>query len=106
MDFTLDDLREAADAKYGSFLIHGVGPSGMTVELVNALRLPKEVRDRLNKLEEDKSIGAEESIPEILKMIAKTPKQGDALLKALDGDLAIMALIFENYSKGTQAGEA
>ena len=107
MSFTLDDLRDAAEAKYGNFVIGNVGPKGIDVELVNALRLKKEARKALQALEDaSTNEDAEERMFETIRLIARTKAQADALLKELDGDLAVLALILEQYGSETQMGEA
>ena len=107
MGFTLDDLRDAAEAKYGNFVIGNVGPKGIDVELVNALRLKKEARKALQALEDSPTNeDTEERMFETIRLIARTKGQADALLKELDGDLAVLALILEQYGSETQMGEA
>ncbi|MEU7570332.1 phage tail assembly protein [Micromonospora sp. NPDC049240] len=103
---SLDDIRAAAEAKYGSLDI----PLGsLTVRLLNPLRLSKKNRDALtsvqNRLDED---GADQEVllREALTVIAEHPTQAKALLKEIGEDLAVMATIFERYAAGTQAGEA
>ena len=107
MGFTLDDLRDAAEAKYGNFVIGNVGPKGIDVELVNALRLKKEARKALQALEDaSTNEDTEERMFETIRLIARTKEQANALLKELNGDLAVLALILEQYGSETQMGEA
>ena len=108
MGFTLDDLRDAAEAKYGNFVIGNVGPKGIDVELVNALRLKKEARKALQALEDgsENRDDTEERMFETIRLIARTKEQANALLKELNGDLAVLALILEQYGSETQMGEA
>ena len=107
MGFTLDDLRDAAEAKYGNFVIGNVGPKGIDVELVNALRLKKEARKALQALEDaSTNEDTEERMFETMRLIARTKEQANALLKELNGDLAVLALILEQYGSETQMGEA
>lgn len=110
--FTLDDIREAAEKKYGSFDIElGDGE----VSLLNPLRLPKAKRDALIALqdqldsagEDDESKVDEEALlDDMIGLVAATPGQAKALLKALNGDLAMKVTIFNEYGQSTQAGEA
>ena len=109
--FTLDDIRAAAEAKYGSTDIE-VG--GRTVRLLNPLRLKKKNRDALMAVQ--KRLDAEDTdaaeldqeklLSDAIGLVAETPAQAKALLDAVDGDLAVLAEIFETYGRGTQAGEA
>ncbi|OKI45112.1 phage tail assembly protein [Micromonospora sp. CB01531] len=105
---TLDSIRAAAEAKYGSLDIE-LGTE--TVRLLNPLRLAKAnrdalmaVQDRLNDKDDDADQA--EMLTEALRLVAESKVKGDKLIKALDGDLALLAEVFESYVKGTQAGEA
>ncbi|WP_406192354.1 phage tail assembly protein [Streptomyces griseus] len=105
--FSLDDIRAAADAKYGSTDIQL--DEKTTVHLLNPLRLPKAKRDELTTIQDRMDAdGAdqEDLLAEAIVLIADHPKKGEALIKAVAGDLAVLAQIFETYSEGTQAGEA
>ncbi|MDX3405155.1 phage tail assembly protein [Streptomyces sp. ME02-6977A] len=105
--FTLDNIRAAADAKYGSTDIEV--DEKTTVHLLNPLRLPKEKRDQLVALQDkmdDDGADQEQVISDALRLVADHPKKAEALLAAVDGDLAVLAQIFETYGKGSQVGEA
>ncbi|AKY03326.1 tail assembly chaperone [Streptomyces phage Aaronocolus] len=104
--YSLDSIREAAEAKYGSTDIDlGNG----VVRLLNPLRLPKTKRDELaslqDKLEQD-GVDQETVLSDAIVLVAESESKGKALLKAVGGDLAVLAEIFETYGKGTQVGEA
>jgi hypothetical protein len=104
--FSLDQIREAAEAKYGSTDI-SLGDS--VVRLLNPLRLPKTKRDALTKLQdnlEKDGSDQEQILSDAIVLVAETEAKGKALLKAVGGDLAVLAEIFETYGKGTQVGEA
>jgi hypothetical protein len=105
--FTLDDIRDAAEAKYGATEIQL--DANTTVRLLNPLRLPKVKRDELtsiqDRLEED-GVDQEQVLTDAIRLVAETKGQADKLLKAVNGDLAVLAQIFETYGKGTQVGEA
>ncbi|MEV1109935.1 phage tail assembly protein [Micromonospora sp. NPDC049751] len=105
---TLDSIRAAAEAKYGSLDIE-LGDE--TVRLLNPLRLSKANRDallavqsRLNAEDDDADQG--ELLTEALRLVVDGKTKADKLIKALGGDLALLAEVFESYVKGTQAGEA
>lgn len=103
---TLDSIRAAAEAKYGSTDIE-IGEA--TVVLTNALRLSKERRSRLISLQEDmKADGADqvELLREALRTVILDNATADVLLAEVGEDLALLSQIFETYGEGTQAGEA
>jgi hypothetical protein len=108
--FTLDNIRAAADAKYGSTDI----TVGDTVcSLLNPLRLPKEkrdelvgIQDRMNEEAGDDKLDQAEGFESAIRCVAKTEHQADVLLGAIGGDLAVLAEVFETYGKATQVGEA
>lgn len=104
---TLDDIRAAAEAKYGSTDISI--DNGEIVRLLNPLRLPKEKRAELGTLQD--KLGEDDADQEALlsgalALVAESAPKAAKLLKALGGDLALLASVFEAYSKGAQVGEA
>lgn len=104
--FSLDDIRAAAEARYGSTDIE-LGDT--TVRLLNPLRLPKQKRDDLSALQDKLSAdGADQEalMSEAIRLVADADKAADQLLGAVGGDLAVLAEIFDRYGKGTQVGEA
>lgn len=106
-NFSLDDIRAAAEAKYGSTDIE-LG-DGTVVVLLNPLRLPKLKRDQLTKigeLLEDENADQAEVFADALRLAAKNKASVEALIEEVDGDLAILAQIFEAYTGATQSGEA
>jgi hypothetical protein len=110
MQYTLDDIRTAAEKKYASTEIT-VGDTN--VVLVNLLRLPKEKRaifeslqDEVNAEEDGESPDQADKLADLLRVVAATEKQADVLLDAIGDDLALLATIFETYAKGTESGEA
>lgn len=110
--FTLDDIREAAEKKYGSFDIEL--PDGETVSLLNPMRMDKAKRkelgalqERLNALSEsEESVDEESVVEEMLTLVAASPAQAKRLLKALGDDMAMKITVFNQYGESTQAGEA
>lgn len=112
MSFTLDNIREAAEVKYGATEIE-VGDR--TIRLLNPLRLSKEKRTALmalqGKLDAEAKDGEdapdqEALLSEAITIVAATAGQAEYLLTEIDGDLAVLAEVFETYGKGTQLGEA
>ncbi|MGW6600606.1 phage tail assembly protein [Streptomyces sp. NPDC055036] len=105
--FSLDQIRAAADAKYGSTEIEI--DEKTTVALLNPLRLPKAKRDELSAIQDRMDAeGADQEtlLSEAIILVADHPEKGEALLKAVNGDLALLAQVFETYGKGAQVGEA
>lgn len=105
-NFTLDDIRAAAEKKYGSTDIE-VGD--ITVHLLNPLRLPKAKRKALLALQEqleDEDADQEEFLEKAVRLIAATEIEADLLLEEVGDDLALLAEIFASYTEGQQAGEA
>ncbi|WP_282703752.1 phage tail assembly protein [Streptomyces sp. CC219B] len=104
--FSLDDIRAAAERKYGSTDIT-FGED--VVRLLNPLRLPKTRRDALLSLQEEMSkddTDQAELLAQAIRTIAESEKAADKLLGVVDGDLAILAEIFGHYGESTQVGEA
>lgn len=105
--FSLDDIRSAADAKYGSTDIQIDDKT--TVVLRNPLRLSKAERDELgslqDKLDGDDAIDQADVLADAIRLVAKDKKIAEKLIEQIDGDLALLAQVFSTYSKGTQAGK-
>jgi hypothetical protein len=106
--FSLDDIRAAADAKYGSTDIQL--DEKTTVVLRNPLRLSKDERGELaglqGKLVGDDDLDQGDVLADAIRLVAKDKKAAEKLIEQVAGDLAVLASIFETYTKGTQAGEA
>lgn len=111
--FSLDDIRAAADAKYAStditFVVAG---EDRTLTLVNALRLNKAKRDELMAVQdsadddtaEDKD--QEEMVRSMVRLVASNESVANEFLAQVGDDLALLMVVFDKYSKGTQLGEA
>jgi Mycobacteriophage tail assembly protein len=109
MKFTLDDIRAAAEAQYGSTDIEIA--EGVSVKLLNPLRMSEVKRKALvaaSKRLQDEGEDADQSaaFDEIFGLIAENEGAAKKLIDALGDDLAMKAIIFEHYQEGTQAGEA
>lgn len=106
-NFSLDDIRAAADKKYASTFIE-VGDT--EIELVNILRLPKEKRDELFSIQKESDEGedndVEAALTRSLYLVAKEEGGAKLLLDAIGGDLAVLSQVFETYSGETELGEA
>lgn len=117
--FTLDDIRDAAEAKYGSTW---VVTDEQEIELVNLLRLPKEKRDVILSLskkaekpskgegeESEESVDIDEMRDDLkagLTAACRTTEQANALMAFVGDDTALVMQVFTMYTKETQAGEA
>ncbi|ATI18801.1 tail assembly chaperone [Streptomyces phage Diane] len=102
--FSLDSIRAAAEAKYGSTDIE-LG-DGFTTRLLNPLRLPKEKRAELLKIQDklDGSDDQEAVLAEAIHLVAENETAASKLLEAVGSDLALLAQIFATYSEGAQVG--
>lgn len=124
--FSLDQIKAAADAKYGSLDIPLSEKQGDVVRLLNPLRMSEAqrtelrvIQDKLNDIAAANEDGDEDAEPtedavkeqtdliaEMLMAVAENKAAGKKLLDALGGDLAMTMIVFEQYTEGTQAGEA
>lgn len=108
-NYTLDDIRKAAEAKYGST---NIAFDDGEVELVNVMRMEKGRRKELIALQDklgddDLEIDEQQDILlGCLRLVCRTEKQADILTEALGDDLALIASVFEKYSSDSQMGEA
>ncbi len=113
---TLDSIRAAAEAKYGS---HDIALSETeTVRLLNPLRLSKEKRAELTALQAELSgVDTEDAeavadldqvdiFERMIRCVAENARLGEKLVEVIGGDLAILAEVIGGYSEGTQVGEA
>lgn len=100
---TLDQIRDAADKKYGATVVD-LG-DGETVELRNPLRLSKEARDKITSIKEDEYDDVLDYFREVFEAVAGKVSTRK-LVKALDGDVALYVTLFENYMSGVELGEA
>ncbi|MER8116273.1 phage tail assembly protein [Streptomyces sp. NPDC094031] len=104
--YALDDIRAAAERKYGST---DITFGDDTVRLLNPLRLSKTRREALAKLQEEMGrddVDQADALADAIRTIAESDQAAEKLLTAVDMDLAILAEIFGHYGESTQAGEA
>jgi len=105
--FTLDNIRQAAQAKYGSTDIEL--DDGFTVKLLNPLRLTKARRTELQGLQarlEEEGADQEEILYATVRLVAQNEHAAERLSADVGEDLTVLVEIFRNYSEGTHAGEA
>ncbi len=104
---TLDQIRADIEKKYAPL---EVDLGDRKVLLITALRLPKDKRRQLFGLQQqtdgDDADAAEKAMHDIVRIIAKTTADGDALLKAVGDDLAVLSEILNEYGRVSQPGEA
>lgn len=106
--FTLDSIREAAEAKYKSLVVpFGDGDSAT---LRNVLRLSEDERKAFGKITErldDPETSQFDTMAEAVCLIAEDRDAAARLIEAIGRDrLDVLAQLFETYSEGTQMGEA
>ncbi|WP_236246467.1 phage tail assembly protein [Streptomyces sp. CC210A] len=103
--YTLDDIRSAAEARYGST---DITVRDRVVRLLNPLRLSKAKREKLTALQDQINEGAdqEELLADAIRLVAEHDSAASALLAEIGEDLAVLAQVFEFYGQATQAGEA
>lgn len=105
--FTLDDIRAAAEAKYGSTDID-LGEFGI-LSLVNPLRLPKEKREALGKIQDrlsEDGVDQGDVMREAIRIVANDSIKAQRFLEIVGDDLGMLATVFSSYSEGAQMGEA
>lgn len=105
---TLDDIRAAAEAKYGSYDID-LG-DGRTLVMRNPLRLNKDERAQLTALQtttdEDVEVDQEQGFADIIRLVAAHKGTADEFLGAVGDDLVILVETIQGYQKACQVGEA
>lgn len=105
--FTLDDIREAAEAKYGSTDI--AFGADMVLVMRNALRLSKSERAELANIQElldEDGADQEQILADAIVLVAQDKSVAKKFLKEINEDLAILAEVFGKYTGETQVGEA
>lgn len=104
--FKLDDIRAAAEAKFGHTDIEL--PDGQVVRLLNALQLPKEKRDLLTKSQDDGDEDRDqvEVFQNMIRIVARSDHEAEKLINAAGDNVAFLVGIFDAYGKSTQLGEA
>ncbi len=105
---SLADIRAAADAKYGPFIITGI--DGGDVVFLNAIRLSKDARAAVTaKQAELNAAGADTDtdalIRELLTLLAEHAPDVDRLYTALGDDQALILQVLQDYAGSSQLGE-
>ena len=100
---TLDDIRDAADKKYGGYPV--TVDEGGEIILTNPLRMTKELRAELSDL---KAEDFDDIVDYFEATFAKASSKAEAkrIRKAFGEDPALYATLFELYSNGVELGEA
>lgn len=111
MGISLSQINQEADNKYEPFIVEDI-PGG-DVTLLSPIRLPKGQRDKLVAL--TKELGEARSsndVPGLIRLAESTlllvsvGDGGKRLTKELDGDLAKIMFVLEQYSEQVGLGEA
>jgi hypothetical protein len=114
--FTLDDIRAAAEAKYGATEI--TDGAEVIARLVNPLRLSSVKRAALKAAQEGLNAaqdreGGEDStdvviahLRDAIRAVAETEAQAARLLSLAGDDAAVLVSIFETYNKHEALPEA
>jgi hypothetical protein len=111
---TLADIKDAADRKYGPFIVEL--PDG-EIPLQSLVRLPGKKRaELLRKAEDLKDMGrlmAEQPdldlaalLEDALRILAPSKAAGDRLAKACGHDTGVLMEVFLGYMEASQPGEA
>jgi hypothetical protein len=104
--FTLDDIRAAAEKKYGNV---DISFDGNTVTLLNPLRLDHAKRAALSALQDelnDSDGDQAELLRKGILLVAQNAEYGQRLIDTIGEDLTVLAQVFASYGEGVQAGEA
>jgi hypothetical protein len=110
-NYTLDDIREAAERKFGST---DITVNGEVVKLVNPIRLPKDKRSALLAKQAELDVPEAEAaeldqdaiLTDCIRLVCESDHQANVLLAALGDDLAMKVALFEKYTGEQEAGEA
>lgn len=105
--FKLDDIRKAAEEKFGHTDIEL--PEGRTVRLLNALQLPKEKRQALLALQDSDDDAHKDQVDvfhDMIRVVARSEDEANALIDLAGDNVAFLVGIFDAYGKSTQLGEA
>lgn len=119
--FSLDQIREAAEQKYGATVIE-LG-DGQEARLLNPIRLSSDKRKALMKvqsqiesLQTDEEVSDEAAseladkqlalLADAIRAVAETPFQAELLLDKVGSDGAMLITVFELYNKAEAPGEA
>lgn len=107
MNVTLDSIRAATEAKYGSYNIQI--SKDVAVRLLNPIRLTKDARDRLLALPDEMRKPDADHVAvlrDAIAALAETEDGAKLLLDALGDDAALLTEVFAGYMIATQVGEA
>ena len=103
-NFSLDDIRAAAEKKYGATVIDL--DDGASITLLNPLRVSKENREELLALEKEEDLDVEDSTKRALELMVKSPGDYKRLITNFGDDLGMLATIMETHTASSQVGEA
>ena len=107
MHATLDSIRAAVEAKYGSYDLEYA--EGKVLRLLNAIRVDKARRQTLMDMQDKlKETDADQVqlLSDCIRAVAESGKVADDFLKVVGTDLAVLIEVFNAYGAATQVGEA
>jgi hypothetical protein len=109
-DVTLSDIRDAAERRFGDYVI--ALDNGEAATLQSPLRLSDDASASLRSLQStlddttaDPS-AVRDAMSEVVRLVAKTPDDADRLLGQLSDDLPTLVMVIDGWGKSTLAGEA
>lgn len=105
----LSQIKQAAEKKYSPYRVEL--EDGREVLLRIPLRLSKEERSAITRaFEVDEETDSKRDImdiyEEVFRVVIESEKDADALIEALEGDLAFYQELFSDFSESMQLGEA
>lgn len=109
---TLDSIREAADRKYGPYVVQ-FGDGGECT-LRQALRLPADDRRRLAAVQDEISGESDlerldylvEGLRDMIRIVASRASDAEALISAVGDDTPVLMEIVAGWQGATEPGEA
>lgn len=114
--FTLSDIRDAAARKYAPVEVQLDDEGEEILYLIPALRLPKEKREALAKIQEERAAKEEgdattldqlaDFLRDYIRIIGSDAKLTEKLLAVIGDDVAEMSEFVAVYNEDTEVGEA
>lgn len=100
----LSDIKAAADKEYAPVEVE---LEDRTIVLRTPIRLSKDERKKLTAaLSAEDAEDPIDTLEDAFRVIAANKSDADALIKAIDGDLAVAIQLFKDFTEETQLGEA
>lgn len=104
----LSQIKKSAEKKYAPYAVEL--EDGRTVLLRIPLRLTREERKSISRAfdlsEDDSERDIMDVYEEVFRIVIESSADADALIEALEGDLAFYQELFNGFSESMQLGEA